>query len=62
MPASVDEIKEYLEGYDEQKYIVGSIITLPIQVTLQVYEYALYMLNNDVSILNELAPELLLAI
>ena len=23
MPASVEEIKEYLEGYDEQKYIVG---------------------------------------
>ena len=23
MPASVDEIREYLEGYDEQKYIVG---------------------------------------
>ena len=23
MPASVDDIKEYLEGYDEQKYIVG---------------------------------------
>ena len=23
MPASVEEIKEYLEGYDDQKYIVG---------------------------------------
>ena len=23
MPASVEEIKKYLEGYDEQKYIVG---------------------------------------
>ena len=23
MPATVEEIKEYLEGYDEQKYIVG---------------------------------------
>ena len=23
MPATVEEIKEYLEGYDDQKYIVG---------------------------------------
>ena len=23
MPASVDEIKNYLEGYDDQKYIVS---------------------------------------
>ena len=23
MPATVEEIKDYLEGYDEQKYIVG---------------------------------------
>jgi len=23
MPASVEDIKEYLEGYDDQKYIVG---------------------------------------
>ena len=23
MPASVEEIRDYLEGYDEQKYIVG---------------------------------------
>ena len=25
MPATVEEIKEYLEGYDEQKYIVEEL-------------------------------------
>jgi DNA polymerase elongation subunit (family B) len=39
MPASVDEIKEYLEGYDEQKYIVG--------VESSYYENKVYLIIHD---------------
>ena len=39
MPASVDDIKEYLEGYDEQKYIVG--------VESSYYENKVYLIIHD---------------
>ena len=39
MPASVDEIKEYLEGYDDQKYIVG--------VESSYYENKVYLIIHD---------------
>jgi len=39
MPASVDEIKEYLEGYDEQKYIVG--------VESSYYENKVFLIIHD---------------
>lgn len=39
MPASVEEIKDYLEGYDDQKYIVG--------VESSYYENKVYLIVHD---------------
>lgn len=39
MPASVDEIREYLEGYDEQKYIVG--------IESSYYENKIHLIIHD---------------
>ena len=54
MPATVEEIKEYLEGYDDQKYIVG-VESSYRENKISTYYLAIAYFINLIQITNELS-------